>query len=155
MLFVCATKEYFMECSKTNPLECCLFFTANSLARDITRMGEEEFAAIGMTPSYAFLMMLAVDTPGISQKEISAKMNMAPSTVSRFIDALVKKGFLTKEAQGRVTFIHPTEKGIQLDAGIHEVWKNLYERYSKILGRENGNELTRLCLEASRKMQQG
>jgi hypothetical protein len=34
----------------TNPLECC---TANSLARDVTRMGEEAFAGIGMT-SYAF-----------------------------------------------------------------------------------------------------
>ncbi|WP_136809038.1 MarR family winged helix-turn-helix transcriptional regulator [Desulfosediminicola flagellatus] len=143
-----------MECTKSNPLECCLFFTANSLARDITRMGEEEFASIGMTPSYAFLMMLAIESPGISQKEISQKMNMAPSTVSRFIDALVKRGILQKEGQGRMTFIHPTDKGLQLQESIKEVWKNLYERYSIILGKENGDELTRLCLEASRKLQQ-
>jgi DNA-binding MarR family transcriptional regulator len=143
-----------MECTKNNPLECCLFFTANSLARDITRMGEEEFVSIGMTPSYAFLMALAVDSPGISQKEISEKMNMAPSTVSRFIDALVKRRLLKKEGQGRMTFIHPTEKGVQLNGAIQEVWKNLYERYSKVLGKKNGDELTRLCLEASKKIQQ-
>lgn len=143
-----------MEVKKNNPLECCLFFTANSLARDITRMGEEEFASIGMTPSYAFLLTLAVDSPGISQKEISAGMNMAPSTVSRFIDALVNRGLLNKDGQGRVTYIHPTEKGIKLYESIQEVWKNLYERYSCILGKENGDELTHLCLEASKKLQQ-
>ncbi len=141
-------------CNKTTPLDCCLFFTANSLARDITRMGEEEFASIGMTPSYAFLMLMAIDAPGISQKEISAGMNMAPSTVSRFIDALVKRKLLQKDVQGRITYIHPTKKGIQLQAAIQEVWKNLYERYSKILGRKNGEQLTRLCLEASKKLQQ-
>lgn len=142
-----------MECKKNNPLECCLFFTANSLARNITRMGEEEFAGIGMTPSYAFLLTLAAETPGISQKEISEGMNLAPSTVSRFIDALVKRDLLTKNVMGRVTYIHPTEKGIMLRQSIQEVWSNLYERYSRILGREDGDELTRRCLEASKKLQ--
>ena len=144
-----------MECTKTNPLECCLFFTANSLARDITRMGEEEFASIGMTPSYAFLMMLAIDSPGISQKEISAGMNMAPSTVSRFIESLVRRGLLQKDVQGRTTYMHRTDRVLQLQEQIQEVWKNLYERSSSILGQKNGDELTRLCLEASRKLQQG
>lgn len=153
-IIVCTTKEIGMETCKTTPLDCCLFFTANSLARDITRMGEEEFASIGMTPSYAFLMLMAIDAPGISQKEISAGMNMAASTVSRFIDALVKRKLLLKDVQGRVTLIHPTEKGMALEESIREVWGNLFERYSKILGEKQGKELTRLCLEASRKLQQ-
>lgn len=142
-----------MKCTKNNPLESCLFFTANSLARDITRMGEEEFASIGMTPSYAFLTTLAVDSPGISQKEISTKMNMAPSTVSRFIDVLEKRGLLNKDGQGRMTFIYPTEKGVELNREIQKAWKNLHERYSRVLGKDNGDELTRLCLEASRRIQ--
>lgn len=142
-----------MKPENRNPLECCLFYTANSLARDITRMGEEEFASIGMTPSYAFLLMLAAHSPGISQKEISQEMNMAPSTVSRFIDALIRRGLISKDVQGRTTYIHPTEKGLQLQDQIKQVWSNLYERYSTILGKQNGEELTRLCLEASRKLQ--
>ena len=143
-----------MQCKKTNPLECCLFFTANSLARDITRMGEEEFASIGMTPSYAFLLMLVADSPGISQKELSSEMNMAASTVSRFIDALIRRGLLSKKVNGRTSYIHPTEKGLALQESIRQVWRNLYDRYSNILGKKNGEELTRLCLEASRKLQQ-
>lgn len=143
-----------MDDNKITTLEHCLFFTANSLARDITRLGEEEFTSIGMTPSYAFLLTLAIESPGISQKEISKSMNMSPSTVSRFIDALVKRDLLRKEMEGRVTYIHPTPKGEQLKKSISEVWSSLYERYSKILGKEHGDELTRLCLEASKKLQQ-
>ena len=143
-----------MERNKNKTLECCLFFTANSLARDITRMGEEEFARIGLTPSHAFLLMLAIDSPGISQKELSQSMNMAPSTVSRFIDALVKRELLDRVGEGRVTYIHPTPKGAELNKSISEVWSGLYDRYSKILGKEQGDELTRLCLEASRKLHQ-
>ena len=143
-----------MEPKKTNTLECCLFFTANSLARDITRIGEEEFARIGLTPSHAFLLMLAIESPGISQKELSQSMNMAPSTVSRFIDVLAKRELLEKVGEGRVTYIHPTPQGEQLQKSITEVWASLYNRYSKILGKEQGDQLTRHCLEASRKLQQ-
>lgn len=144
-----------MEQKSENPLECCLFFTANSLARAITRMGEEEFAAIAMTPSYAFLLMLAMESPGIAQKELAEAMNMAPSTVSRFVDALEKRGLIRKEGQGRNTFIHATDKGLGLAPQIKEVWQNLYKRYSDILGQEHGDQLTRLTLEASRKLQKG
>ncbi len=141
-----------MENNTSNTLECCLFYTANSLARVITRMGEEEFAGVGMTPSYAFLLTLVIDSPGISQKELAELLNMAPSTVSRFVDALDKRGLIGKEGQGRNTFIHPTEKGKALKPRIEEAWMGLYERYSRILGKGQGDELTRLTAEASRKL---
>jgi DNA-binding MarR family transcriptional regulator len=144
-----------MECKKSNPLECCLFFTANSLARVMTKMGEEEFAGVGMTPSYAFLLTLAVDSPGISQKELAEALNMAPSTVSRFVDALAKRGLVRKEGQGRNTYIHPTEKGEALRPQISAAWTSLYERYSRIIGKDKGDKLTRLTAEASHKLLQG
>ena len=142
-----------MECTQSNPLECCLFFTANSLARVISRMGEEEFAGIGMTPSYAFLLTLTIHSPGISQKELSECLNMAPSTVSRFVEALERRRLIRKEGQGRNTFIHPTKQGYDLEPEIKKAWKSLYERYSAILGLDAGDSLTRLTLEASRKLQ--
>ncbi len=53
-----------------------------------------------------------------------------------------------------MTLINPTEKGLQLLENIQAAWKSLYERYSSVLGRKNGEALTRLCLEASKKLQQ-
>lgn len=138
---------------KQNLLECCLFFTANSLARIITRMGEEEFAKVGMTPSYAFLLTLAVDSPGISQKELASQLHMAPSTVSRFVDALVTKQLIVKETEGRNTYIHPTDTGRELHPLIAKAWRGLYERYSEILGHEEGDLLAKMTADASRKLQ--
>lgn len=138
---------------QSNLLECCLFFTANSLARVITRIGEEEFAAVGMTPSYAFVLSIVIDTPGVPQKELAAKLHMAPSTVSRFVDTLVAKGFITKELEGRNTFIYPTDSGKALKPAIDKAWFSLYERYSKILGKEQGEKLTELTSNASKKLQ--
>lgn len=136
-----------------NLLECCLFFTANSLARVISRMGEEEFATAGMTPSYAFVLSIAITTPGVPQKELAAQLHMAPSTVSRFVDALVTKGYISKKIEGRNTFIYPTEAGIAIKPTIDRAWHSLYERYSKVLGKEEGENLTRLTNAASKKLQ--
>ena len=140
---------------QSNVLECCLFFTANSLARAITKMGEEEFVSVGMTPSYAFLLTLVNTSPGISQKELASGLHIAPSTVSRFVDTLRGKGYLTKNIEGRSAFIFPTDAGRSLQADIEKVWHSLYERYSKILGREHGEMLTGLTASASRKLSQG
>ena len=140
--------------TQKNILECCLFFTANSLARAISKMGEEEFGAAGMTPSYAFLLTIVIATPGISQKELAEQLHMAPSTVSRFVDSLVAKGMVTKEVEGRTTFISPTEAGIERKPEIDKAWRSLYERYSKILGKEHGDMLAELTSKASRKLLQ-
>lgn len=142
-----------MKDTQANLLECCLFFTANSLSRVITKMGEEEFATVGMTPSYAFILSIVVDTPGVPQKELAAQLHMAPSTVSRFVDALVAKGFITKKLEGRNTFIFPTDSGEALKPAIGKAWFSLYERYSNILGKEQGENITAMTNMASKKLQ--
>ena len=141
-----------MKKDHTNLLECCLFFTANSLARAITKMGEEEFSRVGMTPSYAFLLTLAIDDPGISQKELAAKLHMAPSTVSRFVDTLVAKKLVSKQVEGRNTFILPTKNGDELKPVIEKAWSGLYQRYTEILGKEHGESLTEMTLAAAAKL---
>jgi DNA-binding MarR family transcriptional regulator len=141
-----------MECKPDNLLECCLFFTANALARTITRLGEESFAAVGMTPSYAFLLTLAFEQPGITQKDLAARLQLAPSTVSRFVEALERKGYVSREVRGRETCVFPTESGLALRPSIREAWHGLYERYSSVLGIEQGEALTRLTADANRKL---
>ena len=134
-------------------LENCLFFTANSLARVITRLGEEEFSRVGMTPSYAFLLLLVMENPGIQQKQLAARLHMAPSTVSRFVDALVGRGLLTKQIDGRNTLIFPTAESEKLQKPINDAWRALYERYSEILGKEEGDSLTALTAAATKTLQ--
>ncbi|MBN2134895.1 MAG: MarR family transcriptional regulator [Acidobacteria bacterium] len=136
-------KDYF---------ENCLYFTANSLARTISRMAEEEFSRLGMSTSHAFMLMLVIEKPGISQKDLAMHLNLAQSTISRFVDSLVLKGFLQKKAEGKQVLVNPTKKGSEQLELIQKAWKQLYKRYSEVLGQEAGDEITRKTNEAAKKL---
>lgn len=140
------------ECTTDNLLCNCLYFTANSLARSITRMAEECFHTTGLSPSHAFLMLLVNENPGITPKELAAQLHLAPSTVTRFVDALERRGYLTRKSEGKVSHILPTAAGKALKEPIAAAWKDLFHRYSRILGEDAGIELTRVLYEAGTKL---
>ncbi|BCS95249.1 hypothetical protein DSLASN_08810 [Desulfoluna limicola] len=135
-------------------LDCCLYFTSNALARVITRMAEKAFAPVAMTPSHAFLLMLAIETPGISQKDLADELHLAPSTVSRFVDALIRRGYLEKEVSGRNTFIRATVAGNTMKEAMDKCWRGLYEDYSAILGEEEANRLNELIRTNGKKLEE-
>ncbi len=133
----------------------CLYFTANALARAVTRMAEEEFALAGIAPSYAFLMMLVNETPGITQKELAEKLALAPSTVTRFVDTLARKGYLEKRAEGKLSRIYSTKKGKRLQKTIDAAWQALHRRYSQVLGEKDSRKLAQTIDQASQKLEAG
>ena len=133
-------------------LHNCLFFTANSLARVITKMADEEFRITGLSPSHAFLLMTVKDHPGIGSKALSDHLQLAPSTVTRFVDSLVHKGLVIRRTEGRETSLTLTPDGENLHDLIMTAWKNLHDRYAAILGRKAGDEFTHLVHETSQKL---
>lgn len=120
----------------------CLYFTANRLSRIITKMAEEDFRKTGLSPTYAFLLMAVYEQEGITQKELSAILHLTPSTVTRFIEKLEAKRLVLSQADGRLSRIYSTEQGKALKPEIEKAWDDLHDRYSAILGREEGDELT-------------
>jgi DNA-binding MarR family transcriptional regulator len=115
-------------------------------------MAEDAFRPTGLSPSHAFLMMLVNDTPGIGQKELSEQLHLAPSTVTRFIDSLVYRGYLTRRSDGKASKVYSTKEGENLQILIEEAWKNLHQRYAKVLGLKKGDELTAMIDMASEKL---
>lgn len=131
----------------------CLFYSANALARVITRIAEEEYAPTGLTPSYAFLVLTVNEKPGIQAGEISEIMRLNPSTITRFIEKMEEKGLLTRKTNGKFTEVYPTEKGLALNETITTCWKNLYNRYVSVLGVTQANMLTMAVYEAVSKLE--
>lgn len=134
-------------------LQCCLYFTANSLARVMTTLAEDAFRSTGMAPNYAFLLMLVCEKPGTSQKEIGEHLQLSPSTITRFVDKLVAKGYMTRTNEGKTTLLQPTSKGLGMLDEIYASWARLYKQYSDILGEDEGKSLTEATWKATLKLE--
>ncbi|QQS52826.1 MAG: winged helix-turn-helix transcriptional regulator [Bacteroidota bacterium] len=131
----------------------CLYYSANALARIMTKMAEEEFAVTGLAPSYAFLLMTVNAREGIQPKEISGIMQLTPSTVTRLIEKMEHRGLLTRQTSGKNTEVYPTELSRELDEKIKTAWMGLFQRYSALLGEESGKQLTEQINNAITKLE--
>lgn len=96
--------------------------------------------------------MLVNANPGITQKELARQLHLTPSTVTRFIDPLAHRGYLTRKMEGKTSEIYPTKKSSQLQETIGMAWHNLFERYNELLGEENSRQLTEMTDQASQKL---
>lgn len=133
-------------------LSGCLYFSTNSLARLITKLADEEFRVTGLSPAHAFVMMVVNEKPGILPGEISNRLQIAPSTVTRFIDQLEKKGLLKRESEGKAVKIFPLQEGMELQESIDSAWKALHGRYTNTLGDKYSDVLTQLINDAIKKL---
>lgn len=130
--------------------ECCLYCTTNTLSRLISKMTEEIFMPTGLTPSYAFLMMVVIEKDSIGVCDLANTLNLAPSTVTRFVDALMVKGYLQRKQEGRNMIVTSTQEGKELLPKIQEVWKKLHDRYIEAFGEEFATQLTADIAKANR-----
>jgi DNA-binding MarR family transcriptional regulator len=87
--------------------------------------------------------MLVVEGPGTAQKELGLSLQLAPSTVTRLVDTLVRRELVTRKARGRTAGVFPTRRGRELLPAIRDAWWSLHRRYSARLGEAAGDDLTR------------
>ncbi|MBO9596559.1 MAG: MarR family transcriptional regulator [Cohnella sp.] len=120
----------------------CLYFTASRLQRIVTRIVDDEFAKCGLPPNGAFLLLAVLEEEGINQKKLGETLHLQPSTVTRLIEKLVRKGVIYNRVEGRSSLIYTTDKGKALEPVIHECWERLRVYLNDILGEKESNELT-------------
>lgn len=129
----------------------CLYFNLNVLTRTITRIWEEAFQRLGLSPSHAYLLRLVLGEPGITQKRVAQALGLAPSTVTRFVDALAAKGLLERgpnAADARESALYPTAAGQALEAELDATGQALFQRMRSTLGAERFDQLVTTLREA-------
>lgn len=140
------------ECEVKNNqyLDCCLYFTSNTMSRLINKMTEDAFMQTGLAPSYAFLMMVVIEKKSIGIGQLANTLNLAPSTVTRFVDKLISKNLIQREQSGRNMTIIATSEGKALLPHIKDSWQRLFDRYCEVLGKEFAVELTSNMAKANK-----
>ena len=134
-------------------LQNCLFFTANALARTVTRMAEKAFRDTGLSPSHAFAVMLVMDQPGMTISELADHLHLAPSTLTRFADKLVYMDLVERRQEGKLARVYPTDRAKDIQPEIEKAWTRLHEDYSAVLGREAGDALARETFAAHQRLE--
>ena len=119
----------------------CLYFTANALARKIDKLAQESWGKIDLSPSHAYLLMLAIEEPGIQPTGIAEHLQLQPSTITRLLEKLEVKKLLVRTTEGKTTNVYPTPKGKELLPKMKECVNEFYSRYASILGKEESARL--------------
>lgn len=133
--------------NKENFLSGCLFFNVNALSRHLLKLAQKEFNSLNISPAHASLLLLVYDTPGISPKQLSEQLNLTPSTITRFIDALVKKGLLIRKNKGKLAFISASSKGTAIKPEVARSYQRIYQEYTRLLGKETAHNLSYTLME--------
>lgn len=137
-----------------NMLEGCLFFNVSALSRTMLRLAEREFKHLHLSPAHASVLLIVYDTPGISPKQLSRLLYLTPSTITRFIDALEQKKLVHRKSQGKYAIITPSKKGLGLKPAIAMAYKQLFQKYTQILGPHTAGRLSLSLMHANQKLSQ-
>lgn len=126
-----------------------LYFSSNALNRQLNTMADEAFRNVGLSSSYAFLLMLVDNQPGIQPMELSRKLVLTPSTITRLVEKMEYRGYLERRSQGRSTHVHITADGEKLIPKLNRSWQDLKKKYTAILGRRYTEVLTEMTVKAA------
>ena len=129
-----------------------LYYTTVALSREISTIAETAFLDLGLTPSDAYLIMVVNEKPKIQPTEISEKILLAPSTITRMVEKLEKRNILSRLQESKYTYISSTPKGHDLYAAIVKKWNEIDGIFLARLGSETVANLVSATFDAAMKL---
>lgn len=133
-------------------LTFCLYFTSSRFARNISKLAEKAIDG-ELAPSYYYMMLVVHFHPDITQKELSQRLSLAPSTSTRFIDKLESLGWLRREVRGKQSHIQLTDEGELVYTTFRQSLRQLFADYAEILGKDESKQLSKLLHESNEKLE--
>lgn len=118
-----------------------MYFSSNALARKIEKLAQESWKAVDLSPSHAYLLMLAIEQPGIQPTVLVEQLLLTPSTITRLIEKLEEKKLVIRTNEGKTTLVFPTPKGKQLKPQLDKCVEHFYSSYNSILGKDDSARL--------------
>jgi MarR family transcriptional regulator, organic hydroperoxide resistance regulator len=119
----------------------CLYFSSNALARKIEKLANKSWKKVGLTPSHAYLLMLAIEEPGIQPSALVKQLLLSPSTITRLIEKLEEKKLVVRTTEGKLTNVYPTPKAKAMLPDLKDCLYDCYQNYSSIIGKDEGARL--------------
>ncbi|TVQ03303.1 MAG: MarR family transcriptional regulator [Balneolaceae bacterium] len=124
----------------------------NSFNRDVSKLFDNFFREYNLATPFVELLVHIHEDEKLSQKELSERMNLAPSTITRFIHKLQKRGLVEKKMNGRMAYITLTEKGKNLVPDLISTYQKAEETLHKKLGEKFVHTTGQLLMHGSEQL---
>lgn len=120
---------------RINPRNC-INSKIKKLQRKLTAAYESKLKPFGLQGSMLSILFIVGKNPGTNQKTLADILILDPSTMSRDISKLQKRGWLAaaKGEDPRNSVLSLTIEGYLLLEEVSPVWETLHHRVSSILG---------------------
>lgn len=119
----------------------CMYFVSNSLARKMEKLAVNAWKPLDLSPSHAYLLMIAIENPGVQPTELSDELDLQPSTITRLIEKLEEKKLVLRITEGKQTSVYATPKAKNLHPKMKQCAAIFTENYFNILGKEQSEKL--------------
>lgn len=114
----------------------CLYFSINKLQRVINKIADKKFKKIGLSTSYAMLVLKIKEKNKLTHLQISDELKLDASTITRHVEKLENMDILKKTRLGREIFVELTQDSKEIVEKIENVQLDLQNHYKEILGDE-------------------
>jgi len=119
----------------------CLYFSSNALARKMEKLANASWEKLGLTASHAYILMLAIERPGIQPSELVKHLLLTPSTITRLMEKLETRKLIVRTTEGKLTNVYPTPKAKAMLPELKECLQEFHQAYTSLLGREESSRL--------------
>jgi len=106
-----------------------------------------------LAPSYYYMMLVVHFHPDITQKELSQRLSLAPSTSTRFLDKLEALGWIHRTSRGKQSHVRLTTEGEEVYGSFRPSLKQLFADYAAILGKDESMQLSKSLRDANEKLE--
>jgi len=139
---------------KTPDLDKNFTFVASAFYRLVNKIATQEMTFTGLTPSYAFLIVAVKKSPGIRITELSQKLYLDTSTVTRLIEKLEVKNYVIRDSLPGITQVYLTDLGNQVYSNVVIAIDHYQNQFKSTLGKKFTKELNRSLSVAMEKIKE-
>lgn len=118
-----------------------MYFSCNALARKIEKIAVESWKPVGLSPSHAYLLLMAIQEPGVQPGFLADHLQLQPSTITRLIEKLEEKKLVVRINEGKITNVYATPKGKEMYEKLKECLLNFFNAYTGVLGKEASTQM--------------
>ena len=127
-------------------------FASSVLFRMTNNIAKQELTFTGLSPSYAFLIIEVKRSPGIRMTELSERLFLDGSTITRLIEKLEAKGYVIRDSSPGISQVYLTDFGEKVYNNVVIAMENYQNELKSLLGKKTSKELTKSIFIAIDKM---